>query len=220
MIIVSITDIHGDLEGLAAFADAFSSADVVLLTGDLTHFGHADDVASILDAVRQHNPHVLAVHGNCDHPDVAEYLSHEGVSLHGCHVVRDGVAFVGLGGSIACPVPTPGQLTDANISDLLGEAVRGLQVDAPVVLVSHQPPADTCLDVVAGGRHVGSRAVRDFIDDRRPLACFCGHIHEASGTDQVRKTRLLNPGPARKGRYGYAEVLDGELKAFGIRAVR
>ena len=59
MKIVSLTDIHGSISAIERLAAPLAEADVVLLTGDLTHFGGADDAARVLAAVREHNRHAL-----------------------------------------------------------------------------------------------------------------------------------------------------------------
>ena len=218
MKIVALTDIHGNISAIERLAGPISEADIVLLTGDLTHFGGADDVARVLAAVREHNRRVLAVAGNCDRRDVAEWLELEGISLHARHEVVDGVAFVGLGGSLPAPGRTPNEFTDAELGGSLDAAAEGLDPALPWLLVSHQPPSDTALDVVRGGMHVGSASVRRFIERHRPLACFTGHIHEAAGMDAIGPTRMANPGPARGGRYTYAEVTD-RIEVFEVRQV-
>ena len=208
MRIVALTDIHGNASAIERLAAPLREADLVLLTGDLTHFGGADDAARVVAAVREHNRRVLAVAGNCDQPAVAEWLELEGISLHARHEVIEGVAFLGVGGSLPAPGRTPNEFTDAELGGFLDAAAEGLSDELPWVLVSHQPPLDTALDMVSGGRHVGSASVRRFIERHRPLACFTGHIHEAAGTDSVGSTQLVNPGPARGGRYAHAEVMD------------
>jgi Icc-related predicted phosphoesterase len=50
-----------------------------------------------------------------------------------------------------------------------------------------------------GPVHVGSRAVRDFLSQRRPRVSLHGHIHEApalSGTfaEMLGETLVVNPG--------------------------
>lgn len=216
MIIVALTDIHGNVPAVDRVREAVAQADVVLLTGDLTHFGRRADAAAVVDAVRRHNPRILAVPGNCDNPDVTAYLSEQGVSLHGAHAVVGGVAFLGLGGSLPCPGRTPTEFTEDQLTALLSAAATGLTPDLPWVLVSHQPPRDTALDRVHSGLHVGSSAVRDFIAAHEPLVCFTGHIHEAVGTDSIGATKIVNPGPLRNGRYAYAQVTRG-LELLEIR---
>lgn len=43
--------------------------------------------------------------------------------------------------------------------------------------VMHSPP-DSILDVIRSGAHVGSFAIRKFIDQKQPLVTLHGHIHE------------------------------------------
>jgi hypothetical protein len=67
------------------------------------------------------------------------------------------------------------------------------------VFVLHSPPRDTLCDVMAGGRHVGSRAIRRFVETHQPPLVLSGHIHESprvSGAwrDAVGRTVVVNPG--------------------------
>jgi Icc-related predicted phosphoesterase len=67
------------------------------------------------------------------------------------------------------------------------------------IYVCHTPPADTALDQMPRGRHVGSRALRVFIERRRPLLTLHGHIHEAPDESgrfaiQLGDTWSVNPG--------------------------
>jgi hypothetical protein len=65
----------------------------------------------------------------------------------------------------------------------------------PLILICHCPPKDTPLDQVRPGVHAGSTAVRDFIEKEQPKYFFCGHIHEAAGTEaMLGKTRGRNVG--------------------------
>jgi hypothetical protein len=216
MKIVAMTDLHGNTSGIEGLADELAAADVVLLAGDLTNFGSRRDAARILNAVREHNDSVLAVHGNCDRPDVADYLSEEGISLHARSVERDGVVFLGLGGSLPAPAGTPSEYDEDELAAFLRQGAEGADDSLPWVLVSHQPAADTALDRVRGGRHVGSRSVRAFIERHEPLVCFSGHIHEADGTDTIGPTKLINPGPLRHGGYAWG-VFDDGLRGLELR---
>lgn len=66
----------------------------------------------------------------------------------------------------------------------------------------HAPPFNTKLDVLYDGNHVGSVAVREFIEKKQPYLGLHGHIHESpemSGDfkDNIGKTLILNPGSKR-----------------------
>jgi Icc-related predicted phosphoesterase len=65
-------------------------------------------------------------------------------------------------------------------------------------MVSHTPPVNTELDN-AGGRHVGSEKVREFIERCEPDLMLCGHVHEAKGQERIGKTVIVNPGMLRNG---------------------
>jgi Icc-related predicted phosphoesterase len=70
---------------------------------------------------------------------------------------------------------------------------------AETLFVLHSPPRDTRCDVMAGGLHVGSRAIRRFVETHQPPLVLSGHIHESprvSGAwqDAVGRTIVVNPG--------------------------
>lgn len=65
--------------------------------------------------------------------------------------------------------------------------------------VLHDPPYGTALDTLWNGQHIGSMAVRRFIEGHQPPLVLSGHIHEspkASGkiTDRIGGTVCVNPG--------------------------
>jgi Icc-related predicted phosphoesterase len=70
---------------------------------------------------------------------------------------------------------------------------------AHTIYVCHTPPADTPLDQMPNDKHVGSRALRAFIETHAPPLTLHGHIHEAprmSGRYAFRlgATWCVNPG--------------------------
>ncbi len=67
------------------------------------------------------------------------------------------------------------------------------------VWVFHDVPFGTKLDVIHGGRHVGSRSIRRFIEEFQPSVTLHGHIHESpditgSVYERIGKTISINPG--------------------------
>ena len=70
--------------------------------------------------------------------------------------------------------------------------------------VIHTPPQDTLLDVMQGGVHIGSGALRAFLEAQRPALTLHGHVHESplltgSVTDTVGKTTCVNLGASLAG---------------------
>lgn len=82
-----------------------------------------------------------------------------------------------------------------------------------MILISHTPPAGTAIDRLKNGKHVGSEAVRAFIETHQPDLCISGHIHEARGEDTIGNTRIYNPGMLQHG--GWVDI---QLKKSTLHA--
>ncbi len=70
------------------------------------------------------------------------------------------------------------------------------------IYVFHAPPYGTKLDMLYNGEHKGSKAIRNFIEEKQPLLCLHGHIHESpevSGVirQKIGRTVCVNPGSGR-----------------------
>jgi uncharacterized protein len=209
MRILAFTDIHGAVTALESILAAEPPADVVLLGGDLTTFGNAVDVEDTIHAVRNVCPRVFAVGGNMDPRVLEKTMSELGVSLDGRGVMYGDVGFFGISGAPLSPLRTPHELPE---EELLAAAERGwldLGQARVRILVSHAPPHDTEVDRLRSGEHVGSTAVRAFVDKYQPDVVICGHIHESFGATSIGKTRIVNCGSAGQGQYASIEVGEG-----------
>jgi len=217
MKIIALPDVHGNRTNLDKIADDLATADVVLLVGDLT-FGRTEQAEEIVAAIQQYNQQVLAIPGNMDTQAIVDYLEAQGINIHGTHRVIDGVTFVGAGGSL--PFDGTFVFDEDGLMVLMDQAINGVDPDLPQVFVLHQPPANTTVDKVRGGDHVGSTSVRTFIERHQPLVCFTGHIHEAQGITSIGETQIINPGRLwRESAYAYAEIENGELTVLEIKRV-
>lgn len=207
MTIFAMTDLHGSLRALDTVKEQIAAADLLLVCGDITNFGDRSEAKEIIDRLMEVNATLFAVAGNCDREGVEAYLTERGINLHGRLRTHEGIALAGLGGSLPGPGPTPNTASEEE----LGAVLAGIPDSdgAPLVLVSHQPPFDTAADVISSGRHVGSRSVRSFIEERRPLLCLSGHIHESIGQSDLEGCRVVNAGPFGSGRYALIEVSEG-----------
>jgi len=207
MKIIAITDIHGHLEAIDRIGTELKSVDLVLLAGDLTHFGQEKEVKQVLERIMEYNRQILAVPGNCDQPQVETYLNLYHLNLHGRGKTFNNLGIVGLGGSLPCPGHTPNEYSEQQLAEFLQQGKAMLNAaHNPFILLSHQPPKNTLNDRVALNFHVGSKVVRQFIEQFQPLICFTGHIHEGIGIDTIGPTKIINPGPLRQGGYTYAEI--------------
>lgn len=216
MKIINIVDIHGNLTPIDGLGAVLCPADLVIIAGDLTHFGDGRDAEDVISAVAKYNRNILAVTGNCDRKEVDEYLSAKGLNIHGRTVDIKGLSITGAGGSLPCPSPTPNVYTEEEYAEIFEGSLDGSEDGAPRILVSHQPPYGTLNDRLTSGAHVGSRTVREFIERHKPLVCFTGHIHEAPGIDTLGETRIVNPGPLGTRSYAFLDITD-KINTLEIR---
>jgi Icc-related predicted phosphoesterase len=212
MKIIAFGDIHMDTGGVADIP-GIGSADFIIITGDITNYGSSLDAEVVLNRLLAINSSILAVAGNLDQPDVAAYLEDIGISLHGRGRIVDGLGIMGMGGSNYTPFNTPYEFSEQELGAFLASGFARIADAKNFILVSHTPPVQTNTDRLVNGNHVGSKAVRTFIEEKQPLLCLTGHIHESRGRDNIGKTLVLNPGMMKDG--GYIEILyeNGELSA-------
>jgi Icc-related predicted phosphoesterase len=175
--------------------------DLVLLGGDITHFAGIDVARTLIEKIQEAGPRVLAVCGNCDRPEIEGYLEQIGVALDRRAQVIAGTVFAGLSAGLPF-VGCPYERTEKEFAAAGGKAraaAEEIWAPGPTILLAHQPPYGTKCDRVLKIRHVGSRAIRELVEDWQPDLVLCGHIHESAGTDLIGKTRIINPGPWRRG---------------------
>jgi Icc-related predicted phosphoesterase len=207
MKLLCLTDLHGAERSLHRILMQAGSVELVLLGGDLTNFGTPNQAEILVNLTRGYCPLVYAVAGNCDSPDIDQRLIDLGVSLFGRSVNHQGIGFLGVS---AMP-PWHGQmyeLTEEEIAKALQSGVEQVGKAERSVVLSHAPPRGCRLDLTRSGQHVGSSALRRFIDEHQPALVFCGHIHEARGMDSIGLTTVVNCGTAFDGYYAMADIAE------------
>lgn len=207
MDLICISDLHGRIDVLDRISGAAGEADILVVAGDITNFGKREAAEEMVGRLLSINPNLLAVPGNCDTPEVNDVLEEHGIGIHGKGTVKHGAAFFGLGGSGVTPFGTPQEYREGKLGELLMRGYEHVEKHAPKVLVSHSPPLGTRADLTGSGLHVGSSAVRSFIEAHPVDLVVCGHIHEARGKDSLGDTWIVNPGPAHM---GYARISLGD----------
>lgn len=98
--------------------------------------------------------------------------------------------------------------------------IKKLSNPKKTIYVIHAPPHNTNLDIIAKGQHVGSRAIRKFIEEEQPLLTLHGHIHESpkmSGTwkDKIKIAICINVGSSYPENKLNCAIIDTE-KLLGI----
>jgi Icc-related predicted phosphoesterase len=216
MLIISFGDVHMRPEKVRKIPE-IREADCVVVNGDLTIRGGRSEALSVVDAVSGLNGKVYAHIGNMDEAEVDGMFTEMGINLNGRGVIIDEVGLFGLGGSPPTPFATPSEFTEQELHTTVRKAYEEVKEARVKILFSHSPPMNTLLDRVRSGEHVGSTAVRRFLEESDCSACVCGHIHEAVGTDKVGTAVVINPGMLAQG--GYARIeWDGQRLSATLEA--
>jgi Icc-related predicted phosphoesterase len=164
----------------------------------------------------------LIMPGNDDEFEIDPVLDSARVENPDGRVVRIGDVQL-LSCSWANPTPwsSPREEGEGELADRLAGIAADLDPELPAIFNLHVPPFDSGLDtapqidgdlgvVTTAGQPnlipVGSKAVRELIEERRPILGLHGHIHECRNAVKVGTTVCINPGS------NYADgVLDGAL---------
>lgn len=207
MRLLCISDLHGSREALERILARAAPAEMVLLGGDLTHLGSPEDAEQIVRQARASGATVRAVAGNCDSAEIERRLAQLGVSLHGRGELFGTVGLHGLSGMPPWRSHMY-QFGEDELAGLLRAGHAQIAGAARHLVLSHAPPYRSKLDRTHFFKHVGSRALRAFIDRVQPLLVVCGHIHEGRGVERLGRTTLVNCGMAGRGYYAVAEVAE------------
>jgi Icc-related predicted phosphoesterase len=219
MKIIAFGDIHEHTENIAKIV-GIGDADCVIVTGDLTNFAGASKAKKIIELISSYNRRIYAQLGNLDHGEVNDYLDTLGINLHANgFAITEEIGIFGVGGSNPTPFNTPTEYTEQQLKEFMQKGYEKIK-DLPLkILVAHAPPYNTTVDIVGDGVHVGSTAVRDFIETYDVRLCLTGHIHEAIGKDKIGETIIVNPGMLRDGHYIEVVARAGEQLEVHLKEV-
>jgi len=186
------SDLHNNVRGNTWFCNLADSLrpDALVFLGDFITFEPLEFARGVLRDLASLGVPALVIPGNCDPRDLLLHIDQiEGVTnLHNRALRVNGFTFVGRGGSITCPSPTPFEEPDESFAAPLEPLIQGADV-----LVVHQP-ARGFRDRIAGVGNVGSESLLKLIAAHQPRLVLSGHIHEAKGLDVWGQTTFVNPG--------------------------
>jgi uncharacterized protein len=191
MRLLAFSDLHTDRDRAERLVEAASEADAVVGAGDFASVHRG--LEEMIGALAAIEAPTLLVPGNNETDAALREAAADwpaATVLHGEGAELDGIAFFGLGAGVPItPWDWSFDLSDDDAAELLAGCPEG------GVLISHSPPRGH-VDVSGAGDHLGSGAVLDAIEAKRPRLCLCGHIHESWGREStVGETRIVNLGP-------------------------
>lgn len=218
MKILVIADMHGNFEKLTKVLNSLDASkfDLLICPGDFTDmfnlppdFLQLDVADLVIQKLLALKIPLFCVPGNHDPYEILELFNEYNVNLHNQIRKFKNVNFLGWGGAVT-PFNTIFEPSEEEVKESL--TTLGEKIISPWILVVHNPPKDTKLDLTSAGRHVGSQRIRDFILNKKPLFAISAHIHEARGIDKINQTTLFYPGPVYDGYYGVVEVIKKKVK--------
>jgi hypothetical protein len=218
MNIVVISDIHGDIENMLSYLDKIKELnfDVIVCPGDFTDinvpygFTQEEIARLIIGELKSVKKPVLSVPGNMDTKDMIKIFEEEGVSIHGKGKIIKGVGFYGYGGA-KTPFGTNIEPGEEEMKLGLQNSWEEVKECKYKVQITHAPPHNTRMDIIQSGIHVGSTAVREFIEKYQPILAVSAHIHEAKGIDYLKNTFLINSGRFPEGYFGFVSIENNKV---------
>ena len=224
MNILVVSDIHNDIENMAIYMDKVSllDFDVIVCPGDFVDlpprgFTSIDIAKLVLEELKTLKRPIVAVPGNLD-KDVIKLLEEEGVSVHGRGKIINNIGFYGFGGA-KTPFNTSYEPSEEETESGLTKGFEDVKNSKLKIQVTHIPPVRTRLDLIHTGAHVGSEAVRKFIEKNRPIVAISSHIHEAKGTDEIGETKLINSGRFPEGYCGLITIKNNQAKVKMVNLI-
>jgi Icc-related predicted phosphoesterase len=189
--LLAFSDLHRDLDGARRLVERSAAADVVIGAGDFASVH--EGLEETIDALSSIETPTVLVPGNNETEDALRAACADWPAakvLHGQGTEVDGREFFGLGAGIpVTPWDWSFDLDDEAAAQRLAGCTEG------AVLVVHSPPLGHC-DVSGSGEHLGSPAILEAIESKRPVLAVCGHIHESWGAEStIGDTRVRNLGP-------------------------
>ena len=192
MKLLLFSDIHSDTRAASNLVEMSQYVDALVGAGDYCIARRGLD--EIIKALGKIKKPTLLVPGNSEsEKELKKACQSWGTAnvLHGGLKEIDGVPFYGIGGGI--PVTPFGSWSYDFTEDQALELLR----DCPSggVLISHSPPKGI-LDLSSDGRRLGSQAVRETINIKKPILVVCGHIHGSAGkVANLGEITIINAGP-------------------------
>ena len=192
MKLLLFSDLHSDFRTASKLVALSKDVDIVVGAGDFC-IGRRG-LEKIINSLAQIQKPSVLVPGNSESDEEllnACRLWKSAHVLHGRQVSIGGTTFFGLGGGI--PTTPFGSwsydFSEAEAYDLLRDCPCGC------ILISHSPPKGV-VDFSSDGRSLGSLAIRETIDLKKPDLVVCGHIHGSAGqSNRLGTVTVINAGP-------------------------
>ena len=207
-----LTDIEG--YSLVIPDDLQQDLDFVVISGDLTVGSKSiKNIVRSFNKIRSAIPKEIPIYyipGNRDYPITIsdfEGKPENFTQIHNKHIKikldgKKDIHLIGFGAAL------PGFLNNfvrteeeiKNALEILFEKVKKeKESEDIVILLVHNPPINSSLDLTFTKLNIGSISIRNAIEKYQPDLCLCGHVHESQSQEKIGKTLCINPGASKSG---------------------
>ena len=194
MKLLIFTDLHGkksDIRELKLKTKKHSP-DLLICAGDMTDFGHK--LKNIISEFKSFNLPLIIIPGNHESNEEINELSKKFkfiINIHRRSYQINNYVFFGFGeGGFS--------KESKELEKIIPKFKKAIKKDDKIIFVTHQPPYKTKLDKLPSS-NAGSKSIRKFIEEVKPILAISGHLHENENKkDKIKKTLLINPGSKGK----------------------
>ena len=194
-----VSDLHGHERTLKYIGNVSKGkCDYILVAGDITSADSGASPDPVFQYLNKIGIPIVAVLGNSDRLEfIEEYSNLENLRLlHFDWDIIDSIKIIGVSGIQRQNHGSNYFLTEAQFYHGLVKVYEDAGKPTDFILMSHAPPYGFG-DITFDGEHIGSKGLRKFDEIYSPKIHICGHVHEDSGTFNLGKTLIINPGIQR-----------------------
>jgi len=201
------------VESINRLLPAIGPVDAVIITGDLTDFGQADDYARFKSLMSPLAIPYLAVPGNHDNREVMRdaFVGNMWMPDAGpidWLLTLEDFTVIGLDSSVAGKAY--GLLADESLDFLRDALIKAS--GRPVLIALHHPPVLTGLHVMDQQNLLNADALAKVVASYEgPLQILCGHVHRATTSLLAGKICQTAPGTSHAVTLDLREAADNSL---------
>lgn len=187
--ILAISDIHGDSKLIKRIAERSNkeNIDLVIIAGDITLLNK--ETKNIIKPFAEKNKKVILLHGNHEPISTINQISNSypnTFNIHNYSIKHENVGIFGAGGADF----GSDKMTEYEFWKKLEESHDHIKNLEKKIMITHMHPSGTKSEFTG---IKGSKAIRQAIEKFQPDFAIFGHIHEASGIEEIiGSTKLIN----------------------------
>jgi Icc-related predicted phosphoesterase len=196
MKIFATSDIHGNKKIINRLVNVYenSEAELLLICGDIGGKGYqASSALRFGRQQRQDYDYLVAELKKCTKPFCCILGNDDWFDAHDDYCLSSGETVKFFGDIVAFDFVkiTPFNTNRESNENKIAYELEKIAINENSIIMAHCPPYKA-QDKIYSGENVGSKSIRECIENIQPKIWFCGHIHEDFGVSEIGKTLVIN----------------------------